>query len=75
MNYEDFKKEIDEAIRTKPKTWRDGQAVFNYIDDNYGIARDVQYKDNVDCFYDDKRIESFTRLAFNRIKENEHYGK
>lgn len=75
MNYEDFKKEIDEAIRTKPKTWRDGQAVFNYIDDNYGVARDVQYKDNVDCFYDDERIESFTRLTFNRIKESEHYEK
>lgn len=67
MNYEDFKKEIDEAIRTKPKNWRDGQAVFNYIDDNYGVARDVQFKDNVDCFYDDTRIESFVRLAFKRI--------
>ena len=67
MNYEDFKKEIDEAISTRPKTWRKGQAVFNYIDDNYGVARDVQFKDNVDCFYDDIRIESFVRLAFKRI--------
>lgn len=69
MNYEDFKKEIDEAIRTKPKNWRDGQAVFNYIDDNYGVARDVQFKDNVDCFYDDRWIKSFIRLSFNRINE------
>jgi len=67
MNYEDFKKEIENAINTRRKSWRKGQAVFNYIDDNYGVARDVQFKDNVDCFYDDTRIESFVRLAFKRI--------
>lgn len=67
MNYEDFKKEIENAINIRRESWRKGQAVFNYIDDNYGVARDVQFKDNVDCFYDDERIESFVRLAFKRI--------
>ena len=68
MSYEEFKKEVmNYANNSKPKSWRIGQAVFNYIDDNYGVARDVQFKENVDCFYDDNRVESFIKLAFNRI--------
>lgn len=68
MSYEEFKKEVmNYANNLKPKSWRIGQAVFNYIDDNYGVARDVQFKENVDCFYDDNRVESFIKLAFNRI--------
>lgn len=68
MSYEEFKKEVmDYVNNSKPKSWRIGQAVFNYIDENYGVARDVQFKENVDCFYDDNRVGSFIKLAFNRI--------
>ena len=63
-----FEEEVlDYANNRKPKSWRVGQAVFNYIDNQYGVARDVQFKDNVDCFYDDKLIKDFLRLSYNRI--------
>ena len=51
MERKDFEEEVlDYANNRKPKSWRVGQAVFNYIDNQYGVARDVQFKDNVDCF-------------------------
>jgi hypothetical protein len=51
----------------KPKNWRDGQFVFNYIDQIYGVARDVQFKDNVDCFYNDDKIDAFLECVIKRL--------
>lgn len=52
MKYDEFKQSLlNEVIKTKPKQFRLGQAVFNYVDDKYGIARDVQFEDHIDCFY------------------------
>ena len=68
MTREEFNKEIDECIEDRPKDWRKGQAVFNYIHENYGIARDIQFKDHVDCFFKDDLIPTFVSLAYNRIK-------
>lgn len=67
MTYEDFRKEIFEAIRKKPKHWRDGQTVFNYIDEVYGVAREVQFIDGIDCFYDDNNIEAFMVAAYKKF--------
>lgn len=68
MERKDFEKEVlDYANNQKPESWRVGQAVFNYIDAQYNVARDVQFKDNVDCFYEDKYINDFLRLSYNRI--------
>lgn len=50
-----------------PEWSRKGQFVFNYIDKYYGVARDVQFLDNVDCFYDDSKIDQFIELAYKRI--------
>ena len=70
MERKDFEEEVlDYANNRKPKSWRVGQAVFNYIDNQYGVARDVQFKENVDCFYDDKLIKDFLRLSYNRIRK------
>jgi hypothetical protein len=33
--------------------------VFNYIDAVYGVAREVQCRDGIDCFYDDDKIYPF----------------
>ena len=49
-------------MKVKPKEWRDGQFVFNYIDSVYGVARQVQFDDKVDCYYLDKNIDEFLNL-------------
>ena len=54
-----LKEEVMTALKDKPKEWRDGQFVFNYIDRHYGVARTVQFKDGVDCFFGDEYIDSF----------------
>jgi hypothetical protein len=59
MTAEEFKQEIYNWMPNKPKNWREGQAVFNYIDEVYGVARTVQFHENVDCFYDDSKIDVF----------------
>ena len=55
MTYNDFITEIWSNVDNCPKSWRKGQKVFNVIEELYGnVARDVQFIDNVDCFYDDR---------------------
>ena len=63
MTLREFKEDIYEALANKPKQYRKGQFVFNYIDCVYGVARDVQYKDKVDCFHDDTKIDEFIKLS------------
>lgn len=53
----------------KPSNWRDGQFVFNYIDEFYGIARYLQFEENIDCFYDNSKIDSFIEKAAELITE------
>ena len=72
MTLEKFKKEVLNFANNRPKRWRKGQAVFNYIDKYYGVAREVQFKDLVDCFFNDGKIDEFIEKAFSRLinKEN-----
>ncbi len=51
-----------------PKCWRKGQSIFNIIDSKYGVARDVQFIDGIDCFYDNEQIEPFLIAAYKRLK-------
>lgn len=67
LSKEKLKEEIFK--NEKPQFWRDGQFVFNYIDSVYGVARDVQFKDGIDCFYRDDKIDAFIEAAANRINE------
>lgn len=53
----------------KPSNWRDGQFVFNYIDEFYRIARYLQFRENIDCFYDDSKIDLFIEKAAEIITE------
>lgn len=57
--------------QTIPKWSRKGQFVFNYIDEHYGVAREVQFLDHVDCFYDDSQIDEFIKLAVSRINSSQ----
>lgn len=69
MTYEEFKADVCNHIETdKPEQYRKGQFVFNYIEDKYKVARDVQFEDGVDCYYDDSKIESFLKSSYNRIQ-------
>lgn len=70
MTLDQFRKHIFYHIRKFPKEWRKGQKVFNYIDAKYGVARFIQYSDDVDCFYNDNNIDEFIKLAYKYVKEN-----
>jgi len=59
-----FKNEIAKGIEEMPSCWRQGQKVFNYIDARWGVARTVQFKDGIDCFYQDKYIDDFINKAY-----------
>lgn len=63
-------KEIKDAIYSVPipENWRQGQFVFNRIEQLFGeVARLVQFQDNVDCFYDDNKIDLFIDKVCARI--------
>ena len=67
MNFESFKYGIIKGIEKYPSNWRYGQKIFNYVDINFGIARDVQFLDHIDCFYVDDNVDSFLRACYKRI--------
>lgn len=69
LTFEEFRDEVLTAMENKPKDWRDGQFVFNYIDEIYGVARIVQFVDKLDCFYDDSKIGAFIERSYEKIKE------
>jgi hypothetical protein len=69
MTIEELKAEMKQF--SKPSNWREGQYVFNYIDQKYGVARTVQFIDHVDCFYRDEMIDEFVGKAVERINELE----
>ena len=58
---ESLKKEIADV--EFPKNWREGQKVFNYVDQVFGIARIIQFKYVIDCFYKDDNIDDFLDKA------------
>ena len=55
----ELKAEVFKAMENKPKEWRKGQFVFNYIDEKYNVARIAQFKHGIDCFYRDDLIDDF----------------
>lgn len=63
-NYEDFKVFVMKKVGECPRCWRKGQAVFNVVDEQFNVAREVQFVDNVDCYYDDTKIEDFLHHAW-----------
>jgi hypothetical protein len=66
--FEEFRTEIlDYAYNRRPLEWRLGQAVFNYIDKYYNVARRVQFIDKVDCFHNDELIDQFILLSYRQL--------
>ena len=68
MTYEEFITEVWARVYECPPTWRRGQSVFNVIDKFWGVAREVQFEDRCDCFYNDAAIQEFIDKSWNRIK-------
>lgn len=67
MTHDDFVLDVLRETRIREAGIREGQAIFNYIDTTYGVARDVQYEDCVDCFFDDSQIYEFVEKAWDRF--------
>ena len=77
------KQELLTLIRLdkKPPYIRKGQYIFNWIDEHYqikvpnkpnlyiSIARDVQFIDKIDCFYNDSKIDEFLDACIKRINK------
>lgn len=71
MNYEEFKAYIMAEVKKYRKPFmRKGQAVFNIVDSHFGVAREVQFQDRIDCFHRDQDIEAFLQAAWKRIEPN-----
>lgn len=64
ITFKEFKNFVMRAVEKCPKEWRKGQAVFNVVDEMFGVARTVQFEDGVDCFYNDYFIDEFLKFAF-----------
>ena len=67
------------CLNKRPANIRKGQYVFNWINKHYqinvrnelnlysSIAREVQFIDKIDCFYDDSKIDEFLDACIKRI--------
>lgn len=76
MKYEIFTISILKMAQECPKEWRLGQSVFNVVEAFYDtVAREVQFQDGIDCFYDDTKIEDFLKAAYKRIFKKEEEWK
>lgn len=75
MTAKELHDEIHAWMPEKPKNWREGQAVFNYVDETYGVARIVQFYENIDCFYDDSQIDAFIVKSAEIITNEERKAK
>lgn len=64
-----LKAELDRFLEEKPKTWRKGQAIFNYVDMKYNVAREAQFRYRIDCFYNDEKIDAFIDKCVELINE------
>lgn len=73
LTLENFRNTILHLMETeKPKQWRNGQFVFNYIESVYGqVARISQFRDGIDCFYNDENIDAFIKNCYEIIKNFE----
>ena len=73
ITLEDFRADVLTAMVDRPKEWRKGQFVFNYIDEKYRVARYVQFIDGIDCFHNDSKIEAFIVRSYENLMKAEEY--
>lgn len=67
--YEEFKCECLKVAENRRPCLRKGQAIFNYVDEKYGVAREAQFVHGIDCYYLDERIEEFIKCTYIILKD------
>ena len=65
--FKEHVKRIAKSIIYELPYIRYGQAVFNYVDEYFGVARKVQFEDNVDCFYNDDAVDAFIEKTLDAL--------
>lgn len=72
MTKEEFLDNINKLVDECPRIWRRGQSVFNVVEALYGeIAREIQFINKVDCFYEDENIDKFLDIVWEKIKKTD----
>lgn len=72
MTLEELRNEVFTAMQTKKPAWyRKGQFVFNYIDFEYGVCKEVIQRYGVNCLYEDDHIDRFLEACVAIINEKE----
>ena len=66
--FKEHVKRIAKSIIDEIPYIRYGQAVFNYVDEKYGVARISQFDYGIDCFYVDTMVEPFLDKCYELIK-------
>lgn len=69
ITYEEFRNECLAVAENRSKYLRKGQAIFNYVDERYGVAREAQYAYKIDCYYLDEKIEEFIKCTYTILKD------
>ena len=75
--YEEFKEAIQTVANSYPENWRKGQKIFNATEEllwgltGHNIAREAQFEDHVDCFYNDNIIDEFLNKCWTRYNNYE----
>jgi hypothetical protein len=67
--YEEYKNECLKVAENRPSHIRKGQAIFNYVDEKYGIARETQFVHKIDCFHLDDKIDEFIKCTYHILKD------
>lgn len=78
LTFNQFREDVLNNASKRPAHIRFGQAVFNYIDSKYNIARKVQFEHNTDCFFDDSKADAFIKTSYDMYVElckSTHIGK
>lgn len=73
----EFNTTIWDKTKTYPDDWRLGQKVFNAAEEllwnmtnqEHNIAREVQFIDGIDCFYNDDKIIEFLLNCWLRFND------
>lgn len=68
-SYEEFRNECLAVAENRPSHIRKGQAIFNYVDEMYGVAREAQFVHGIDCYYLDNKIDEFIICTYNILKD------
>lgn len=68
-SYQEYKNECLAVAENRSHYLRKGQAIFNYVDEKYGVAREAQFVHKIDCFYLDEKIEEFIKCTYSILQD------